>query len=115
MNPTLPELSVVVAERRRCRRAPASYPVRVCHARGRILARGRTTNISEDGVHVLVSARDALETGRELVLEIDVPLSAERRVRRDRTRTVRYRSRVIWTEEIGPMVGAGMQFIEKLR
>lgn len=49
------------------------------------------------------------------MLEIDVPLSAERRVRRDRMRTVRYRSRVIWTEEIGPMVGAGMQFVEKLR
>ncbi|HAU39006.1 MAG TPA: hypothetical protein DCX07_14995, partial [Phycisphaerales bacterium] len=66
MNPTLPELSVVVAERRRCRRAPASYPVRVCNARGKFLARGRTTNISEGGVHIMVPACDAMESGREL-------------------------------------------------
>ncbi len=97
-------------ERRRSLRLPAAYPVRLLDRRGRIKRRARTVNVSETGVMILISDHPTLEMGAELRIEIDVPDPGKTRG----SRTVRYRARVVRRQELGQMLGLGLEFAEKL-
>lgn len=107
-------MTVHVAERRRSVRTTAAYPVSICDRRGRVLSRGRTANISENGVFVLVGNSRALPLSGQVFLQITVPDASGRQFRRDASRTVRYACRIVRSQSLGRFVGMGIEFVRKL-
>ena len=101
-------------ERRRSIRVAAAYPVSICDRRGRVLTRGRTANISENGVFVLASNVRRLPPSGEVLLQIAVPDASSRQSRRDSSRIVRYVSRIVRSGSLGRFVGLGIEFVQKL-
>ncbi|MBS3733448.1 MAG: PilZ domain-containing protein [Phycisphaerae bacterium] len=101
-------------ERREDARRAAAHRVVVLDGNDRVVARGRTANISVDGVLLIAPRTEALRQGREVVVEIDVPKIAHGQVRRGQHRTVRYRGRVVRTQQLGQLLGVGLEFVEKL-
>ena len=81
---------------------------------GRTVLRGRTADISENGVFFVARRprRDLLD--RELILRMELPSGAEGRTRQKATRTVQYLCRVTHVRPLGPMAGLGLAFIRKL-
>jgi hypothetical protein len=106
--------SVSAAERRQDVRMPAAHPVVVCDRRGRVLLRGRASNVSEAGVFCLTDAQRALRVRGEVLLEIHLPVPGRRSRRTPATRKVRYRGRVARTRKLGQLVGLGIELTEKL-
>jgi hypothetical protein len=102
------------AERRGSVRVAAAYPVCLCARQGRILSRGRTANISESGVYIVVNRARGLSVSGEVFLRISVPDASSKPSRREQSRTVNYRCRVAHTENLGRFVGMGVEFVEKL-
>ena len=107
-------MTVHTAERRRSVRVPATYPAIVRDRRGRTLTRGRTANISEHGVLLISRRREGLLPDQKIVLELTIPAAPTTRCRRQPTRTVRYRCRIVRTQTIGQLVGLGIEFLRKL-
>lgn len=105
-------MSIRTAERRRCLRTPATFAAMLLNRHGRLIVHGRTTNISESGVYLLVPYRKAL-TEDSLIVELLVP-SLSNHGRGDGLRRVRYRCQVARRERVGDMIGMGVQFLEKL-
>ena len=109
-------MTVRTAERRRSVRLAAAYPAIVRDRRGRILARGRTANISEKGVFVIARRRAGPPPPQEdISVELTIPAARTLRSRRQAVRTVRYRGRIARTQPIGQLIGLGIEFLEKLR
>ena len=106
-------MTVHVDEKRRSVRMPAAYPVVVRDRRGRLLARGRTANMSESGVYVLARAGRAVSEGQSARIEMVLPTSPHCRSRNE-TRTVVYTCLITRCEDVGSMIGLGIQLIEKL-
>ena len=102
------------ANRRRSVRVPAAYPAVIKDLRGQVLARGRTANISETGVLVLARRKEGPPPLQEVLVELIVP-ALSTQARPDATRTVEYHSRIVRTEVLGPLVGMGIEFLEKRR
>jgi hypothetical protein len=94
---------------------PAVYPVAVYDRRGRLLARGRTANISETGVFVIVDMRRDLHVCGQVRVEIVLPATTSKPNRRDATRTLLFASRIIRMQSVGQLLGLGLEFIRKLR
>ena len=102
-------MAVRTAERRRSMRVAAAYQALVRDRRGKFVARGRTANISHNGVFVVVHARTrAIES--QVVLELSVPSAGQGR--RGDTRTVVHLCRVVRTENMGDLLGIGLEFVE---
>jgi len=101
-------------ERRRNARVAAAHPVAVRDRRGRLLLRGRASDISETGLFCMTRARRGLRVRGIVYLEVTVPAGRSPRLRHRPTRTVRYAGRVVRTEEIGQLVGMAIELIEKL-
>lgn len=101
-------MSVRVAERRRSVRIPAAYPALLADQQGHILARGRTGNISEHGLFVIVSSPSPPQQGRTAVVHITIPADD------DETRTVVYSCRIVRRQAVGQLVGLGVEFSEKI-
>jgi len=101
-------------ELRRSPRVPAAYPARVFNKRGKLLARGRTADISERGVFLLASGPGRLRAEQEIIVELRVPAGGQVRQRRQACRTVRYLSRIVRHETVGQHEGVGIEFLEKL-
>jgi len=101
-----------VAERRTSVRVPSSYPVQVWDQRGRPIGRGKTGNISENGVFALLTpgGRSAA-VGSMVKIEMDLPrsLGHPRLIRK-----VRYSARVIRLEMMGAWRGVGLELLDKL-
>jgi len=104
-------MSVRVSERRRSVRVLAAYPTVLTDERGRTLARGRTANISEHGLFVVVSGRVPSPAGGSVVARISVPATAERG---SNTRTVIYDCRIVRRQALGQLLGLGVEFRKKL-
>ena len=106
-------MTVRTAERRRSARSPAAYPAVVYNRRGRILARGRTANISENGVSLVVRPHGS-PLPKEILLGLRLPAIPTARSRRPASRTVSYRARIVWTRAIAQLLGLGIEFLEKV-
>jgi len=107
-------MSVRSAERRRSRRGSASHPAAVFARNGGFIARGRTSNISETGVFLLAKIKGKTPNGGEIILELSVPDAGSKPCRNGRTRTVRFRARIIRSIRLGHLVGLGIAFEEQL-
>lgn len=101
-------MTIRIAERRRSVRIPAAYPTLVADPHGRFLARGRTANISEHGLFVIVSTPAPPPSGEEVVVELSVPAP------NDDTRTVTYSCRIARRQAVGQLIGLGVEFARKL-
>ena len=102
------------ADRRRVVRTPAAFPATVRDRRGRTLARGRTTDISEKGALIVArSTRAAPHTG-QAILEITLPAASGPAPRRPAIRTVRYSCRIIRSQKLGHLLCLGLEFVEKI-
>ncbi len=81
--------------------------------KGKLLARGRTANISENGVFLLVNACRVVDTEEQVLLELTLP-SASGRTRPNAKRVVRYRCRVVHSRPLGHLAGIGVEFLTKI-
>ncbi len=106
--------TTLTADRRRAARLPRSYCASIRDGRGNILARGRTTNISETGLFIVGTGRDGALDREHVVVEIDIPSTKPRRDGRGGLRRVQYVARVVRTQAFGPMFGVGLELLEKL-
>ena len=104
-------MTIRVAERRRYPRMPTAYPALLADQHGRTLVRGRAANASERGVLIIARDSDLLSEGRHLILHLTVPSMSGHG---PRTRKVVYRYRIVRRQELGGLVGLGLEFGEKL-
>jgi len=107
-------VSVRTTDRRRNARVAAAHPVAIRDRRGRILLRGRTSDLSESGLFCLTEARRGLRLRGKVILEVTLPAGRPGRLRHSPTRTVRYAGRITRTEEIGQAVGMAIELLERL-
>lgn len=104
-------MNVRTAERRHNVRLAASYAAVLRDHRNRaVLARGRTADISEHGVFLLLRPGDRLGESPSVCVTLTVPADPVAGTRRQ----VTYRCRVIHRLELGNRLGLGLEFISKL-
>lgn len=106
-------MSLRIQEKRHSLRAPAAYPAILMDRKGKPLARGRTANISENGVFLLVNSCRAVNPGEYVLLGLTLP-SISTRARPDAKRVVHYRCRVVHSRPLGHLVGIGVEFLTKI-
>jgi hypothetical protein len=75
----------------------------------REIARGRTANISESGVLVLVRNTGRFPDSVEVFAELTIPADPAAGT----LRNVTYRCRIVRRQELGAMMGLGLEFLEK--
>lgn len=102
-----------VAGRRCHTRFSATYSVLVRDLDGRIVARGRTANVSVTGIFVIAPIEEVPGLNEELLVEVALPRSPEPGDNR-RPRKAHYLARVIRIRQIRQLVGLGMELLEKL-
>ena len=103
-------MSVRTGERRRSRRGAASHVVAVYAADGALVARGKTSDISENGVLLLAKAGRPVPRSGEVVVEVSIPDAGSKPNRRGRMRTVRLGGRIVRAAAMGRLVGLGIEF-----
>ena len=108
-------MSVRSAERRRSRRKAASHHAAVFTRSGALVARGKTSNISENGVFLLARIDGKTPVSGRVTLELVVPDASNKPNRSARMRTVRFSARIIRTVRLGHLVGLGIEFDEQFR
>ena len=107
-------MSAQSAERRRSRRRPASHPGAVFAGNGTLVARGKTGNISENGVFLLAKIEGKTPQSGRVELELSIPEAGSNPNRRGRTRTVRFSARIVRSVRLGHLVGLGIEFDEQI-
>jgi len=107
-------MSVRLADRRRSYRMAASHHVVVRDKRGRMLARGRTANISENGAFVLVRCAKPPRQNTDGILEMTVPAFSGVRHKPGATRVLCFACRIVRVQQLGQLVGLGIELGEKL-
>jgi hypothetical protein len=106
-------MTVMVRERRGTLRIAAAYPVVIRDRRGRVIAKGRTANISQSGIYLILPARNEIKPGASFNLELSLP-GVDSRGRLGANRTVNYRGRVVRTDTLGQLLGVGIELVRKL-
>lgn len=100
-----------IADRRASLRVPSSYPVSLRDTRGKAIGRGKTANISERGLFVLLPSGRTPNPEQRVEVEMELPHSpAHQRL----TRVVRYTARVVRVERMGQWQGVALELLEKL-
>ena len=107
-------MSVRTGDNRLSMRGSSAHFAVVRDTRGKVLANGRTANISEKGVFVVARLAGPAVKGQQVVVQMTLPNAAVKRGKRRLTRTVTYRCRVTRIEEMGDLTGLGAEFIEKV-
>ena len=107
-------MGVKTSERRRDARQPAACSVEVLDDRGRLLARGRATNISENGLFLLTGRCPNLPSSGRVMLKITLPAPRQKRSRRGAGRIVVYLGRIVRRQVLGQLSGVGVEFVRKL-
>ena len=102
-------------DRRTAGRLSTAFPVAVCDRNGRLLAKGRSANVSAQGLFVVASARHNLQTRTRVRVFLRVPDASDRAGRRKRTRPAEYVCRVARVQQLGDLVGLGLEFVKKVR
>jgi len=103
-------MSVRTAERRRSIRVVAAHPYVLRDRKNRVLGRGRTANISETGGLTVVRHDPKIPETGQVIVDLTVPADPIAGT----TRTVKYRCRIARRQEMGNMVGLGLEFLQKL-
>lgn len=85
-------------------------PVAICDGQWRILVRGRTANISDSGVSVVADARRNVPIDGDILVEITEPADPYARKGEDHCRIHRYAGRVARTQQLGNLMGLGIEF-----
>ena len=101
-------MTIRTAERRQSVRNSAAYPAVISDRHGRPLARGRTANISEHGAFVLANGQ-SLQLEQIVLIELSVPS-----LRGQGRRCVLYACRIARRQQLGQLVGVGVEFLQKL-
>ncbi len=104
-------MSTRTAERRRSVRTPVAHPYVLRDRKNRVLARGRTVNISESGVLTVIRNDTRLPRTGQVVLDLTIPADPIAGT----TRTVKYRCRIARRQEMGNMLGLALEFLQKLK
>ena len=105
------DMTVRTAERRRSTRAPNTYRATLHDGRNRsVLGRGRTANISENGVLLVLRSSDRIPETGNVCISLMIPADPIAGT----TRQVVYRCRIVRRQEMGNMLGLGLEFITKL-
>lgn len=107
-------MTVRTSERRLSTRIAAAYAVRLCDARGRQVASGRTANVSESGLFALLRYGKDLPENMSPLAEVTVPSHSAAAAARGSTRVVCYRCRIIRQSRLGNLLGVGLEFVEKM-
>ena len=107
-------MTVRTSERRLCTRVAAAYPVVLTDERGRLVGRGRTANISEGGVLVILRCIRAQHEQAVLIAELTIPSLRDSDTRSGSTRQVRYRCRLVRMQRMGDLSGLGLEFLQKM-
>ena len=102
------------ADRRREVRTPAAFPATVHDSRGRLLAKGRTTDISERGALIVARSMRPAPRVKQAMLEMTLPAACELTPKRPATRTVRYSCRIVRCQKLGHLLCLGLEFVEKM-
>jgi len=104
-------MNLRTAERRCSCRMAAAHSAVLSDRRDRtVLAMGRTANISENGILLVVRQSGRIPTDGEVCVRLTVPanpLTGDKR-------QVAYRCRIIRRQEMGNMLGLGLEFLKKL-
>ena len=95
-------------------RSAAAHLVLISDRRGRNVVRARTAELGHTSLSCVTEARRALGLKDVVTVEIHLPSSRSARRRHDSRRTVRYLGRIVETQEIGHLVGLGVELIQKL-
>ena len=103
--------SVKCSERRESVRVPGSYPVCLWDARGRLIGRGKTANISERGAFVLLPAGRPVPLNGLIQIEMDLPRSP---THQRLSRRVRYTARVVRAQPMGQWQGVAVELQDKI-
>jgi len=106
-------MSTRVAERRRSQRSPAVHPAAILDEDGYVLASGRTSNMSEGGVFMIGDGQWRPQLNAKVILMLELPAAPTPR-KPHKTRTVAYRVRVVRTQEVGQLLGVGLELMEKV-
>lgn len=107
-------MTVKTAERRRSRRGAASHAAAVFAANGALVARGKTSNISETGIFLLAKIGGRTPRNEQVELEMSVPDAGSKPNRHGRMRTVRFSARIVRSIRIGHLVGLGIELGQPL-
>jgi len=107
-------MTLRTANKRRTVRAGAAYRAVIRNRKGRVLARGRTANISANGVFIIASCPKGPPKCSEVLIEMEVPTATASRTGRPATRTVHYLCRVIRIQTLGHLMGMGVEFLEEV-
>ena len=106
-------MSTRVAERRRNQRRSAVYSAAILDEDGYVLASGRTSNMSEGGVFMIGDGQWCPQLNAKVILMLELPAAPTPR-KPDKMRTVAYRARVVRTQEVGQLLGVGLELMEKV-
>ena len=107
-------MNISLLDQRQGVRSSSAYAIRVRDMGGRALGQGRTANISERGVLVLVNTPEDMEVGQQVLLDMVLP-GVSGATRQDSAHTVTYEARVANVRYIGQMLGVGLELIKKVR
>ncbi|HUU59167.1 MAG TPA: PilZ domain-containing protein [Phycisphaerae bacterium] len=99
-------------EKRRSERRSLASSAVVLDDRNHVLASGRIANVSEHGAFVVAEHRPDLAEGRQVILEITVPLPSPDK--RESSPTVRYECRIVRIRTLGQLMGIGLELLAKL-
>ena len=104
-------MTVQTAERRQEDRVPSAQVAELWDSDNRqMLGRGRTANRSERGVLLVVRREHRIPTEGEVCLRVSTPPS----IQDGRGRRMTYLCRIVRGQELGNMLGLGLQFIKKI-
>lgn len=102
-------MATTTKERRRSVRMAAAYQAVILNHRMREIARGRTANISESGVLVLVRSTGRFPDTGQVYAELTIPADPAAGTKRQ----VVYLCRIVRRQQLGGMMGLGLEFLEK--
>ena len=104
-------MNVRTAERRCSVRMPAThFAIIRDHRNRRELGRGRTADVNESGILVVVRSSEKIPTSGNVCVSLTVPADPAAGTKRQ----VIYTCRIVHREEMGNMVGLGLEFLTKL-
>ena len=99
------------AEKRRSLREPSARPVVVRDCQGRLLIKGRTVNISEQGVF-LIGQGELLAEGDEVSIEITMP-PADDSSSNDSAQVIHHRAHLARKISVGQLTGLGFEYFDQ--
>ncbi len=106
-------MRVSINERRSSGRISTAYPAKILSRKGKILARGRTSNISAHGVFLIADREFEIPSDGVVILELVKP-DLGRTPAAAEPNLDRYECCIIRSESLGQLTGLAVKFSKKL-